>query len=89
MDNARLNSLHLEDFQCVAGLGCRYNLKTYFKEFYYMQKKIIALAIASALTAPALAFADATVYGQANLSVDRVNDGNTNGTTTNQLNSNT
>ena len=54
-----------------------------------MQKKIIALAIASALTAPALAFADATVYGQANLSVDRVNDGNTNGTTTNQLNSNT
>jgi predicted porin len=40
-----------------------------------MQKKIIALAIASALTAPALAFAEATVYGQANLSVDMINDG--------------
>jgi predicted porin len=54
-----------------------------------MQKKIIALAIASALTAPALAFADATVYGQANLSVDIVNDGMTNSARTNQLNSNT
>jgi predicted porin len=54
-----------------------------------MQKKIIALAIASALTAPALAFADATVYGQANLSVDIVNDGLTNSARTNQLNSNT
>jgi predicted porin len=54
-----------------------------------MQKKIIALAIASALTAPALAFADATVYGQANLSVDMVSDGMTNSTRTNQLNSNT
>ena len=28
-----------------------------------MQKKIIALAVASALTVPAVAFADATVYG--------------------------
>jgi predicted porin len=54
-----------------------------------MQKKIIALAIASALTAPALAFADATVYGQANLSIDMVSDGMTNSTRTNQLNSNT
>jgi len=53
-----------------------------------MQKKIIALAIASALTAPALAFADATVYGQANLSVDIVNDGLANSARTNQLNSN-
>ena len=40
-----------------------------------MQKKIIALAIASALTAPALAFAEATVFGQANLAINRVNDG--------------
>jgi predicted porin len=54
-----------------------------------MQKKIIALAIASALTAPALAFADATVFGTANLSVDRVNDGNANSSSANQLNSNT
>jgi predicted porin len=54
-----------------------------------MQKKIIALAIASALTAPALAFADATVYGEANLSVDIVNDGMANSARTNQLNSNT
>lgn len=53
-----------------------------------MQKKIIALAIASALTAPALAFADATVYGQANLSIDRVNDGASPSASTWQLNSN-
>ena len=53
-----------------------------------MQKKIIALAIASALTAPALAFADVTPYAQANLSVDRVNDGNSPRSTTNQLVSN-
>jgi predicted porin len=60
--------------------------KNLFKEFY-MQKKIIALAIASALTAPALAFAEATVYGQANLSIDRINDGNTNsGTSFNLVN---
>lgn len=42
-----------------------------------MQKKIIALAIASALTAPAMAFADATVYGLAALSVDMFKDGAT------------
>jgi predicted porin len=53
-----------------------------------MQKKIIALAIASALTAPALAFADVTPYAQANLSYDRVNDGNSPSTVTNQLVSN-
>lgn len=44
-----------------------------------MQKKIIALAIASALTAPAVAMADSVgnvaLYGQVNLSVDVVNDG--------------
>jgi predicted porin len=55
-----------------------------------IQKKIIVLAIASALTAPALAFAEATVYGQANMSVDMVNDGAVaNSSSTNQLNSNT
>ena len=54
-----------------------------------MQKKIIALAIASALTAPVMAFADATVFGTARLSVDRVNDGNANSSSANQLNSNT
>lgn len=53
-----------------------------------MQKKIIALAIASALTAPAMAFAEATVYGQANLSIDRINDGNTNSGTSYNLVSN-
>lgn len=53
-----------------------------------MQKKIIALAIAAALTAPAMAFAEATVYGQANLSVDMVNDGAASSTTTNRLVSN-
>ena len=54
-----------------------------------MQKKIIALAIASALTAPVMAFADATVFGTARLSVDRVNDGLANSSSANQLNSNT
>jgi predicted porin len=54
-----------------------------------MQKKIIALAIAAALTAPAMAFAEATVYGKANLSIDMVNDGAvTNSGSTNQLTSN-
>jgi predicted porin len=55
-----------------------------------IQKKIIALAITSALATPALALADATIYGQTNLSVDMVNNGaNTNGTTANKLDSNT
>ena len=40
-----------------------------------MQKKIIALAVAAALTAPAMAFAEVTVYGLANLSMDMVSDG--------------
>ncbi len=43
-----------------------------------MQKKIIALAIASALTAPAVAMADSgnvSLYGQVNVSVDVANDG--------------
>lgn len=54
-----------------------------------MQKKIIALAIASALTAPALAAAaEATVYGQANLSIDMVSDGMASSTRTNKLVSN-
>ena len=35
-----------------------------------MQKKIIALAIAAAMTAPALAFAEATVYGTINMDVE-------------------
>ena len=56
-----------------------------------MQKKIIALAIAAALTAPAMAFAEVTVYGKANLSIDNVNDGAvapTASTTAKQLTSN-
>jgi predicted porin len=53
-----------------------------------MQKKIIALAIASAMTVPALAYAEATVSGQVNMSIDRVNDGNSPGTTNNKLTSN-
>jgi len=54
-----------------------------------MQKKIIALAIASALAAPVAAFAEVSVYGLVDLSIDSVNDGAvTNGATTNQLNSN-
>ena len=43
-----------------------------------MQKKIIVLAIAAALTAPAVALADAanvTPYGGANMSVDRITTG--------------
>lgn len=58
-------------------------------EEFFMQKKIIALAIAAALTAPAMAYAKATVYGQANLSIDMINDGAaTNSTSANRLVSN-
>ncbi len=57
-----------------------------------MQKKIIALAIASALTVPAIAMADGGnvgLYGQVNLSADRVNHGEeTNSTSSNELVSN-
>jgi predicted porin len=53
-----------------------------------MQKKIVALAIAAALTTPALASAATSVYGQANLSIDMVNDGAASSTSTNQLVSN-
>lgn len=45
-----------------------------------MQKKVIVLAIAAALTAPAVALADAanvTPYGVANLSFDRISTGTT------------
>lgn len=40
-----------------------------------MQKKIIALAIAAAMTAPAAAMAEATVYGQVNMAYEIVDDG--------------
>ena len=53
-----------------------------------MQKKIIALAVASAMTVPALAFADASVSGQVNMSYDMYKDGAATETTTNRLNSN-
>lgn len=53
-----------------------------------MQKKIIVLAIAAALTAPVLAFAEASVSGQANMSVDMVNNGVSGTDSVWQLNSN-
>lgn len=56
-----------------------------------MQKKIIALAIAAAFTAPALAMADTanvTIYGQANVSYDMTKNGST-GTSANKVTSNT
>lgn len=53
-----------------------------------MQKKIIALAIASALTVPALAFADVNISGQVNMSIDVQKDGMTNEGTSNNLTSN-
>jgi predicted porin len=40
-----------------------------------MQKKIIALAVATALTAPALAMADVSVYGKADLAVGSTKNG--------------
>ena len=40
-----------------------------------MQKKIIALAIAAAMAAPAAAMAEATVYGQVNMAYEVVDDG--------------
>ncbi len=77
MDNA-----HLEFSETLGifnqSIACAIDIRKLNKEFY-MQKKIIALAIASALTAPAVAMADSVgnvvLYGQANLSVDVVNDG--------------
>lgn len=54
-----------------------------------MQKKIIALAIASAMTVPAMAFAaESTLTGQVNMSYDYYKDGAASETTTNRLNSN-
>ena len=54
-----------------------------------MQKKIIALAIASAMTVPALAYAEANISGQANMSIDVINNGTTaDSQSVNQLNSN-
>ena len=53
-----------------------------------MQKKIIVLAIAAALAAPAMAFADASVYGQVNLAIDVANTGTaTNSVSNNKLSS--
>jgi predicted porin len=40
-----------------------------------MQKKIIALAVASALAVPAVAMAEATVYGQLNMAYEMTNTG--------------
>ncbi|MDE2311447.1 MAG: porin [Betaproteobacteria bacterium] len=45
-----------------------------------MKKKLLVLAVAGALAAPVAAMADATIYGQANVSFDVVN--SSNGTTT-------
>lgn len=53
-----------------------------------MQKKIIALAIASALTVPAMAFADVNISGQVNMSIDVQKDGMVNQGTSNNLTSN-
>lgn len=54
-----------------------------------MQKKIIALAIASAMTVPAMAFAaESTLTGQVNMSYDYYKDGAVSETATNRLNSN-
>lgn len=54
-----------------------------------MQKKIIALAIASAMTVPAMAFAaESTLTGQVNMSYDYYKDGLATEAATNRLNSN-
>src|SRR4030067_3706679 len=57
-----------------------------------MKKKIIVLAVVSAMSIPTLAFADTenvVVYGRANVSFDRVNSGGDAGIRTNQVSSNT
>ena len=61
MDNAPLNFPNVGDFQWPAAWAAAISGK--LKKEFYMQKKIIALAIASAMTVPALAYAEATVYG--------------------------
>lgn len=55
---------------------------------FNMQKKLIALAIASAMTVPALAYAEVSISGQANVSIDIVNNGMAASQTNNQLKSN-
>jgi predicted porin len=80
------------DFQSVGRFESVDITEKLIKEFY-MQKKIIALAIASALTLPAVAMADmggnVGLYGQVNVSADRVNHGQaTNSTNSNELSNN-
>jgi predicted porin len=73
-------------------MACAVDITEKLIKEFYMQKKIIALAIASALTAPAVAMADSgnvSLYGQANLSIDVVNDGNNPSGSSNNLVSNT
>ncbi len=55
-----------------------------------MQKKIIVLAIAAAMTVPAMAYAEVSISGQVNMSYDRVSSvlAAPNDTTVNKLNSN-
>jgi len=56
-----------------------------------MQKKIIALAIAAAISGPAFADGNVTVYGVANASFDLVDNGSigaTSGTRNNKISSN-
>jgi predicted porin len=60
VDNASLNSLHLGGVFKAAGNGSHITYKP-MRSLTIMQKKLIALAIAAAFSAPA--FADTTVYG--------------------------
>lgn len=56
-----------------------------------MKKKLIALAVASALCGPGLSFADSenvVIYGKANLSIDHVTASGAAGASTNQVSSN-
>jgi predicted porin len=60
VDNASLNSLHLGGVFKVAGHGGHITYKP-MRSLTIMQKKLIALAITAAFSAPA--FADTSVYG--------------------------
>ena len=93
MDNAPLNSQYIGEFQREAVYSADVTeeiIILFFKEFYNMQKKIIALAVAAAFVVPAVSYAAADVYGIAHVSIDVVNDGmeTSSSSSANQLNSN-
>src|SRR6266568_6750864 len=66
-DGQNCNNLE-EGLERAAQCGCP-RVK-YEEEKYSMNKKLMALAVAGALTAPAAALAQVQIYGRANVGID-------------------